>query len=124
MLCSSHMLTKIDRDLASRSDHARWQAAIALGDFAVSDPERIWSLVVKHGSRGHADVRMAIATCVLEHILEHHFDAFFPRLSVTARSSRWFHDTFSACWPMGQAQLPRNASRWRRLKRQKGERAA
>ena len=65
------MLTVIDRNLASRSEHARWQAAIALGELAQSAPDRIWPLVLKHGSRRHADVRMAIATCVLEHILEY-----------------------------------------------------
>jgi hypothetical protein len=118
MSCSTRTLTSIDRELASRCEHARWQAAIALGEFAESEPERIWPLVVKHGSRRHADARMAIATCVLEHILEHHFDAFFPRVVATARSSRWFHDTFRSCWRIGQAELPRNARRWRRLKRE------
>jgi len=88
-----------------------------LSEFAESDPERAWPLVVKHGSRRHADTRMAIATCVLEHVLEHHFDDFFPRVAATARSSRWFRDTFRSCWRMGQADLPRNARRWQRLLR-------
>jgi len=118
------MLTKIDRDLASRRERTRWQAAIALGEFAASDPERIWPLVVKHGSRRHADARMAIATCILEHILEYHFDVFFPRVAVTARSCRWFRTTFGWCWQMGQAELPRNARRWRRLERELHDRAA
>jgi len=84
---SPQTLKKIDRELASRSEHTRWQAAIALGEFAASDPERIWPLVLKHGSRRHADARMAIATCVLEHILEHHFDAFFSRVADAARTA-------------------------------------
>jgi hypothetical protein len=124
MSCSTRQLTKIDRELASRREHTRWQAAIALGEFAESDPEHIWPLVVKHGSRRHADARMAIATCVLEHILDYHFDAFFPRVVTIARSSRWFRTTFGWCWQMGQAALPRNARRWGRLKREKHDRAA
>ena len=124
MACSIRMLTKIDRDLASRRENTRWQAAIALGEFASSDPERIWPLVVKHGSRRHADARMAIATCVLEHILEYHFDAFFPRVTIAARSSRRFSTTFGWCWQLGQAELPRNARRWQRLKRELHDRAA
>ena len=121
MACSTRMLTVIDRDLASRSEHARWQAAIALGELAQSAPDRIWALVLKHGSRRHADVRMAIATCVLEHILEYHFDAFFPIVADATRRNQWFRDTFRSCWRMGQADVPRNARRWRGLKRELDE---
>jgi|ERR1039458_849446 hypothetical protein len=108
-------LVKIDRGLASRHERTRWQAAIALGEIAESDPESVWILVVRHGSRRHKDVRVAIATCVLEHLLEHHFDAFFPRVATAVRSSRWFRDTFGFCYQLGQAKLPRNARQWRKL---------
>jgi hypothetical protein len=118
MLPSPQTLKKIDRELASRGEHRRWQAAIALGEFAASAPERIWTLVLKHGSRRHADTRMAIATCVLEHILEHHFDAFFSRVTDAARSNRCFADTAGSCWQMGQSELPRNARRWTGLMRE------
>ena len=121
MECSTRVLAKIDRHLASGNEHARWQAAITLGEFAEPSPERIWPLVLKHGSRRQADARMAIATCVLEHILEYHFDAFFPRVSDAARTSRWFRETFRSCWRMGRAQSPRNARRWRRLERELDE---
>jgi hypothetical protein len=112
---SPRILKKIDRELAARAEHTRWQAAIALGEFAAPAPESIWPLVLKHGSGRHADARMAIATCVLEHILEHHFDTFFPRVAEAARSSCWFADTAGSCWLMGQSELPRNARRWKRL---------
>ena len=115
MRLSKPSLSAIDRDLYARSDDVRWQAAIALGNFAESNPEYIWPLVVKHGSRRHADVRMAIATCVLEHILEHHFNSFFPRVETWARQNRWFHETFQSCWQFGQSALPRNNKRWRAL---------
>lgn len=118
-----NMLVKIDRGLASRHERTRWQAAIALGRLADSDPESVWTLVVRHGSRRHSDVRMAIATCVLEHLLEHHFDTFFPRVAATARSSRWFRNTFSSCYRFGQAELSRNARLWRRLLRETDEKA-
>jgi len=81
---SSQILNRIDRELSSGSEHTRWQAAIALGEFAASDPERIWPVVLKQGSRRHDDARMANATCVLEHVLEHHFDAFFSRVADAA----------------------------------------
>ena len=119
-----NLLVKIDRGLASRHERSRWQAAIALGELAESDPESAWGLVVSHGSRRLGDVRIAIATCVLEHLLERQFDAFFPRVAATARSSRWFRETFRSCWRMGQAELPRNAKRWQRLLRELDEKAA
>jgi len=110
-----NMLVKIDRGLASRHERTRWQAAIALGEIAEKDPESVWILVERHGSRRHKDVRVAIATCVLEHLLEYHFDAFFPRVTETVRGSRWFRDTFSYCYQLGQAKLSRNAKQWRKL---------
>lgn len=112
---SPRILKKIDRGLAARREHTRWQAAIALGEFVASAPESTWPLVLKHGSRRHVDARMAIATCVLEHVLEHHFDAFFSRVADAARNSRWFANTAGSCWQMGQSELLRNAKRWRRL---------
>jgi hypothetical protein len=117
MAPTARILKKIDRELSARSEYTRWQAAIALGEFVYFHPEDIGPLVHKHGSRRHADARMAIATCVLEHILEHHFDAFFPRVADAALSSRWFANTTCSCWQMGQAALPENARKWKKLMR-------
>jgi hypothetical protein len=115
---SSAILDKCDRMLHSRNERQRWQAAIVLGEFADTDPAMIWPLVVKHGSRRHADVRMAIATCVLEHVLEHHFETYFPKVEKEALANRWFADTFASCYAMGEAEFPANQQRWRRLKNQ------
>ena len=115
MTCSPRLLARIDRDLASRDERTRWQAAIALGEFVESQPEKIWPVIVRHGSRRHADTRMAIATCVLE---QYHFDAFFPLVAEVARSSHWFGNTFRLCWAMGEAELPKNIKRWRKLERE------
>ena len=119
-----NMLVKIDRGLASRHERTRWLAAIALRELMESDPESVWPLVVSHGSRRHGDVRMAIATCVLEHLLEHHFDSFFPRVAVVAHNNRQFRDTFRCCYQMGQAELPRNARRWRKLLKETDKKVA
>ena len=121
MKCSIGMLSKIDTHLASRIERRRWQAAIALGELAATVPGLIWPLVLKHGSRRHADVRMAVATCVLDHILEYHFDAYFPRVAKASTRSPWFRDTFRSCWRTGLADLPRNARRWRSLEKALGK---
>jgi hypothetical protein len=67
---------------------------------------------------GQADVRSAIACCLLEHLLEHHFDALFPRVRRAALASPRFADTFSSCWAFGQTNLPKNIVRFERLMRQ------
>ena len=98
--------------LASTDNDTRWQGAILLGEFCETAPETIWPSVVSWGSSADDDMRAAIATCVLEHILEHHFDTFFDRSRqiVTAGNSA-FADTLSQCWHFGQAELPANKTK-------------
>ena len=72
-------LKKLDADLGSQDEDVRWQAAIALGELCESEPELIWPLVLKWGSSENEDVRDAVATCMLEHILEFHFVKYFGK---------------------------------------------
>jgi hypothetical protein len=64
----------------------RWQAMIQIGDFIESEPEAVWQFVERWRVDADADVRSAVATCLLEHLLETNFAAFFPR--VEARFER------------------------------------
>ena len=49
---------------------------------------------------------MAIATCLLEHLLEHHFDAFIIRVEDRARGDALFARTVRSCWTFGQSADP------------------
>ena len=110
---------EIDTNLASPDEDTRWQAAIALGAFSETCPEAIWPLVEKWGSCLDEDVRAAIATCVLEHILEAHFEPFFGRVErLIQQKNILFADTFSECWQFGEAKLPGNSVRFVRLQAQ------
>jgi hypothetical protein len=110
------LLENIEADLASADENTRWQAAIHLGRFAEFEAEPIWPMVVRWGSHSDEDVRTAIATCVLEHILEYHFEPFFERVREIARSgNRLFADTFTRCWSLGQAKLAPNVARFEEL---------
>jgi hypothetical protein len=71
----------------------RWQAVIAIGEFVKQDPEAIWPFVLRWGSHSDEDLRNAIATCLLEHLLEYHFDLIFPRVEAAARNDAFFADT-------------------------------
>lgn len=93
----------------------RWQAIIEVGMFAEQEPEAIWPFVLKWGSHEDEDVRAAIATCLLEHLLENHFDLLFPRVETAARSNIWFAKTTSQCWKFGEAKEPMRAVRFDRL---------
>jgi hypothetical protein len=90
----------------------RWQAIIRVGDFAEHEPEAIWPFVLKWGSHEDDDVRTAIATCLLEHLLEYHFDLLFPRVEEAARANAWFAKTTAQCWKFGDAKEPTRAARF------------
>jgi hypothetical protein len=46
----------------------RWQAIIAVAEFIETEPEAVWLFARKWGSHADDDLRMAISTCVLEHL--------------------------------------------------------
>lgn len=96
----------------------RWQAIIDLGKFVESHPEPLWDFCLQWGKHPSADLRAAIATCLLEHLLECHFDLLFPRLRKAALQSSRFTDTFSRCWWLGEARLEHNLRRLERLRSQ------
>ena len=96
----------------------RWLAIILVGEFVETDPEPIWPFIGKWGRDRQRDLRDAIATCLLEHLLEHHFAAYFPRVEEAARTSANFADTFLRCWKFGQSNARGNSQRYNRLVRQ------
>jgi hypothetical protein len=93
----------------------RWQAIIAVGNFVETDFEPVWSFVERWGKHPDDDLRSAIATCILEHLLEHHFDLIFQRMERLARSNPCFAEMIGWCALFGQSELPENASRLHRL---------
>jgi len=98
----------------------RWQAIIRIEDYIEDCPEEVWLFTRNWGAHASADVRTAIATCLLEHLLEHHFLRVFPLVSDASRQSARFADTLSRCWHLGQARRPQNLKRLRVLMRELG----
>jgi hypothetical protein len=96
----------------------RWQRIIEIGMHIESDPEPIWEFVARWGSHKDEDLRSAIATCLLEHLLQHHFDLIFPRVHALVEADPLFAQTFTICWKMGQAESPENAPRFDALQEQ------
>lgn len=94
----------------------RWQAIIAVAEFIPIDPEEVWLFARKWGAHPDDDLRMAIATCVLEHLLEHHFDAFIARVEEAAHANQLFAATVTYCGRFGQSAEPGRSARLDRLK--------
>ena len=98
----------------------RWQAIIRIGEHIESDPEPVWQFVRRWGSHPQEDLRNAIATCLLEHLLEHHFAIYFPQVEEVALGEPLFADTFLRCWPFGEAEAAHNAKRFVALQKRLG----
>src|SRR5207248_10348344 len=90
----------------------RWQAIIAVGDYVPTDPEAVWEFARTWGCHPQADLRAAIATCLLEHLLQHHFVAMFPRVERLSERDALFAETVQWCAKFGQAEEPSNAARF------------
>jgi hypothetical protein len=93
----------------------RWQAIIAVGHFIPAKPDAIWSFILRWGSSADEDLRDAVATCLLEHLLGHHFSSLFPRVEEAVRGNALLADTFLRCWKVGQSTETRNAKRFNDL---------
>ena len=102
----------IEAALAGSNETERWDMACMLAMHVEASPDEVWPIVARHGCSEDADVRMAIATCVLEHLLEHHFDLIFPRVEALALADARFAGTFGSCWKFGQSKEPANSARW------------
>ncbi len=116
---------RIERELGSELENVRWQAAILAGEHVKGSPEAVWSIVEQWGCVDDEDTRTAVATCILEHLLEYHFDLIFPRVAELANRNSRFAETFRLCSKFGQSELPDNAKRFAgllRLTRRKSRR--
>ncbi len=109
-------IRRLEALLESPARDQRWEAAAQLTDFATSKPYLVWPIVVRLGSSADEDLRQAVATCILEHVLEHYFVKYFPLLEKEIeRGNPNLRDTLKLSWKLGQAETPENAKRWDKL---------
>ena len=79
-------------------NNCRWQAAIIVGESIESDPGAVWNVVERFGDSVDEDMRAAIATILLEHLLEHDFDTYLNKLKFEVDKGRHrFLDTLELC---------------------------
>jgi len=90
----------------------RWQGIIEVGKYIESNPKEIWAFIEKWGKHSDEDIQAAIASCLLEHLLEFHFDYFFEKVENLALSNKNFAKTFISCAKFGQSEIPKNSKRF------------
>jgi hypothetical protein len=95
---------------------SRWQAIIEIGEYIDTEPDEVWLFIRKWGMHSNEDVRAAIATCLLEHLLENHFTEFFPEVRKACQKSKRFASTFNLCSQFGQTEQPENLKVFNELK--------
>jgi hypothetical protein len=95
------------RLIGDADDDCRWQALIVAGEFIPSEPEAVWQLVRRYGSSDDRDMRAAVATILLEHLLERR-RARYRRLveAEIRKGNRQLEDTFARCWTFARPGQP------------------
>ena len=92
------------REVVSSNNDIRWQSLIVIGEYIVSGKlnEEIWSVIVEHCGADD-DMRAALATILLEHLLEHDFGHTVERIrDAMTEGSPQLLDTVRRCWRFGQ----------------------
>jgi hypothetical protein len=85
----------------------RWQAIIAVGVFVETDAATIWPFIRRWGAHDDPDLRAAIATCLLEHLLEQDGPTYRPLAESAARDDTRFADTLRRCWTFREGSRER-----------------
>jgi len=81
--------------MTDRDNDCRWQATIIVGEYIHLFPDKVWKVIAKFGRSSDRDMRVAVSSILLEHLLEQRFKQFFQRVKREAFRSRTFADTLS-----------------------------
>jgi len=95
----------------------RWQAIIEVSEYTEDHPSEVWRFARKWGAHANKDLRAAVATCLVEHLLECRFEQIMPLVEAACHESKRFADTVALCWEFGQTETTENQRRFRRLLR-------
>lgn len=99
----------------------RWQALVVVGRHVKSEPEAVWEMVDHWGGDTQEDLRDAIALCLMEPLLEVHFEDFFPLVNERAITDPFFADMILRCQRYGQACEGANSRQFEALQRMLSE---
>ena len=112
LLMEADEVFDIARHLVSDVDSTcRWQSLIVIGDYIRGSPSKVWDVVCEHSHQADDDMLNALATLLLEHLLEHHFEATYARIEEGVGFDRSaMRSMLKRCWRFGQGD-----EQWERL---------
>jgi hypothetical protein len=95
--------------LIGDSDHdCRWQAAIVVGHFIPDRPDSVWRVIVRYGKSAEPDLAAALATALLEHLLDRHGSRYLRRLKpLVAAPGSPYRDLVRMTWRSGACNQAR-----------------
>ncbi len=79
----------------------------------------VWAFARKWGGHQDEDLRSAVATCLIEHLLEHHFESIIPLVERECAENETFRQTVEVCWEFGDTLEPANRKRFHALRKEK-----
>jgi hypothetical protein len=95
------------------NNDCRWQALIVIGESVTDSPEKVWSIIRDYGASADQDLRSGVAVVLLEHLLQEHFEEYFPLVRAQVlRGSKRFAEMVGYCWFDGL-----QGSRYRRVQK-------
>jgi len=102
------------RALAVRNDEVYWLAATVLSYFVEKYPAQLLRIIRSVAQDSSDDQRTALAKCILEHLMENHFDDVINMVSQETDAELRYAlvDILARCWPFGEAEKKSN---WERV---------
>jgi hypothetical protein len=93
------------RHIQERDSTCRWQATIVIGEFIEASPDRVWPIARELAKSANADIRMASATVLLEHLLQYHPAKMIPKFKAEmASGNRRFSSSVASCDNYGKSR--------------------
>ena len=89
------------KNIEDSNNNCRWQSLIIIGEYINRFPDEILNIIIKYGSSEDKDMRTAIATILLEHLLEKDFKKYFSLYKNISKNNFFLLDTLSKCWVNG-----------------------
>ncbi len=106
------MIENLKEAILRRDSDAIWRIAAESWDDVVRRSSDAWPHLLEALEVADGESVQAIATCVLEHVLEHDFSYFdLVEREIEAGNEKMLK-AFLMCSKFGQSKLPQNEQRW------------
>ncbi len=99
------ILKMADRLIPDRNNNLRWRALVLAGWYIDEFPSKVWPFVVKYGAVPNKDIRMGVACCLLEHVLQYHYDTYLPETEKLLFTDKNHIYTLRSCLCFGEEEL-------------------